>query len=174
MLKSNERESAVIKIIGANKDFCVRSVSAVLWMMFVLAAVALAADAEYRYGDSVVGKMLVALPRAIGFYMFLFSYQLVLAILIGNALMSESSPAHRIGLGVIYFFTFAVMLLNVLVIRVPVLAFPMLIATPLTCLFCGIYLIARQHYLSGAVASGLSLLTWLPPIMVDLLSHLYC
>ena len=66
------------------------------------------------------------------------------------------------------------MLLNVLVIRVPVLAFPMLIATPLTCLFCGIYLIARQHYLSGAVASGLSLLTWLPPIMVDLLSHLYC
>ena len=159
MLKSNERESAVIKIIGANKDFCVRSVSAVLWRMFVLVAVALAADAEYRYGDSSVGKMLVALPRAIGFYMFLFSYQLVLAILIGNALISGSSPAHRIGLGVIYVFTFAVMLLNVLVIRVPVLTFPMLIATPLTCLFCGIYLINRQHYLSGAVASGLSLLT---------------
>ena len=174
MLKSNERESAVIKIIGAYKDFCVRSVSAVLWMMFVLVAVALAADAEYRYGDSIVGKMLVALPRAIGFYMFLFSYQLVLAILVGNALMSESSLAHRIGLGVIYFFTFAVMLLNVLVIRFSDLEFPMQIATPLTCLFCGIYLINRQHYLSGAVASGLSLLTWLPPIMVNLLSHLYC
>ena len=168
------RESATMKIICDHKDFCIRCASAVLWMMFVLFAVALAADAEYRYGDSVVGKMLVALPRAIGFYMFLFSYQLVLAILIGNALISESSPAHRIGLGGIYFFTFAVMLLNVLVIRFSDLVFPMQIATPLTCLFCGIYLINRQHYLSGAVASGLSLLTWLPPIMVDLLSHLYC
>ena len=174
MLKSNERESAVIKIIGANKDFCVRSVSAVLWMMFVLVAVALAADAECRYGDSLVDKMLVELPRAIGFYMFLFSYQLVLAILIGNALTGENSQAHRIGWGVIYFFTFAVMLLNVLVIRFSDLVFPMQIATPLTCLLCGIYLIARRNYLSGALVCGLSLLTWLPPIMVDLLSHLYC
>ena len=163
-----------MKIIGGHKDFCVKSASVVLWMMFVLVAVALTADAEYRYGDSLVDKMLVALPRAIGFYMFLFSYQLVLAILIGNALTGESSLAHRIGWGVIYFFTFVVMLLNVLVILFSDLMFPMQIATPLTCLFCGIYLIARRNYLSGAVVSGLSLLTWLPPIMVDLLSHWYC
>ena len=164
----------MMKIIGGHKDFCIKSVSVVLWMMFVLGTVALAADAEYRYGDSLVDKMLVELPRAIGFYMFLFSYQLVLAILIGNALISENSLAHRIGLGIVYFFTFAVMLLNVLVIRFSDLVFPMLITTPLTCLFSGIYLIARRNYLSGAVASGLSLLTWLMPIMIELLSHLYC
>lgn len=164
----------MIKFMGDHKDFFIRCASAVLWMVFVLVAVALAADAEYRYSGSIVGKMLVALPRAIGFYMFLLSYQLVLAILIGNALTSENSLVHKIGLGVMYFFTFAVMLLNVLVTRFSELEFPVLIATPLTCLLCGIYLIARRNYLSGAVASGLSLLTWLPPIMIDLLSHWYC
>ena len=79
------RESTTMKIIGGHKDFCIRCASAVLWMIFVLFAVALAADTEYRYSSSIVDKMLVALPRAIGFYMFLLSYQLILAILIGDA-----------------------------------------------------------------------------------------
>ena len=153
------RESAIIRYMSARKDFCVRSVSAVLWMAFILLAVALAAYDNYRYDASIIDKMLVALPDAMGFFMFLLSYQLVLAISIGNALTSESSLAHRIWLAIIYFFTFAIMLLNVLVIRFPDMTIPMLISTPLTCLFCGIYLMGRRHHLSGALVCGLSLLT---------------
>jgi len=168
------RESAIIRFISTHKDFCVRSVSVVLWMAVVLLAVAIAACDECRYDESIIDKILVALPNAMGFYMFLLFYQLVMAIFIGNALTSESSLAHRIWLTLIYFFTFAIMLLNVSVIRFSDMAIPMLISTPLTCLFCGIYLISRRHYLSGALACGLLLLTWLPPIMIALFSHLYC
>ena len=113
------RESAIIRFMSARKNFCVRSVSAVLWMAFILLAVALAAYDNYRYDASIIDKMLVALPDAMGFFMFLLSYQLVLAISIGNALTSESSLVHRIWLALIYFFTFAIMLLNVLVSAIP-------------------------------------------------------
>ena len=147
-------------------------ISVLLWMLLLFFAVIFAVADVHGSRNVCPSTIFYALRWRSGFYAFLFLYQLALALFIVNAFFEEEVLSRRRVLGALWGISYLVMLSNICVINfVPIL--PMLILTPLFCLICGIYLLARGHHFSGILACSFSLCTWLVPILIEL-GHYTC
>ena len=144
-------------------------VSAGVWLVMVVAAAAFYTAPFGSFSWYEFWRILLLLG-------FLFAYQLVTALAVGNAFDGAGSRWDRgvfAGLGVL---SFGVMLLDLPVIRIG-LELPlgmMMIMTPLCCIGCGSYLLARQHYLSGAVICWSSLVSWPVPFLGYVFIGIHC
>ena len=145
----------------------VKILSVAAWVIVIIAAEA------YAHPRSIAS--LGIFSPATPLYGFVFSYQLAIALFIGNAFAEAEKTSRRVMLGILWCWSFAAMF----TIACPVLldAIPPFVTfslTPLSCLLCGICLITFGHVFSGALTAGFSLITWTTPVLSSLLTTSFC
>ena len=147
--------------------------SFLFWILLLLVAVILTANInETDSAIQIIEVLILTICRSIHYYIFLFLYQIVLAIFIAKAFISEYNFTRRAFLCTLWGLSFLIMFLNVCIITNHELWLYMSLLTPACCLICGLHLIARCYYLSGTIVCSIAMCVWLVPMLIVIVSSL--